>query len=155
MSKTIVQYMLQDDLKKRKLYPHFILHELTTDLWQQRVSHTEYLLEMIENDPHFVDLIITGNEIYGFAYGPPTKRQSAVWIGPKSPRVKKRFFQSLLHTIHEQRWKMTNWQNSCETWIVCREWFVMIRECFTKNFFIKHIRQSRQSLDEHKRIFLP
>ncbi len=61
-----VQYILHNDLKKRKLCSHFILHTLTIE--QQQVSHTEDLLEMIENNPDFVDSIITGNESWCFAY---------------------------------------------------------------------------------------
>ncbi len=61
--KRIVQHILQDDLKKRKLCSRFIPHTLTIERWLQRVSHTKDLLEMIENDLDFVDSIITGDKI--------------------------------------------------------------------------------------------
>ncbi len=76
--------ILRDDLKKEKLCSCFLLHALTTEQ-QQRVPHAEYFLEMIENDPDFVDSIITDDESWCFANDPPTKWQSLAWIGPKSP----------------------------------------------------------------------
>ncbi len=67
--------------EKRKQCSHFIPHALTTDQRQQEVSHTEYLLEMIENNLHFVDSIIAGHN------NPLTKRQNAAWVGPKCKRT--------------------------------------------------------------------
>ncbi len=46
-----------------------------------------------------------------------------------------REFTSPLHTVRKQPRKMDEWWNCYERWIVCREWFVMIRERFVRNFF--------------------
>ncbi len=64
--KTTVQHVLRDDLKKRKLCS--VLQVLTTEQWQQRVSHAKNLLEIIENDPDFVDSITTGNDSWCCTY---------------------------------------------------------------------------------------
>ncbi len=65
-------------MKKRKLCSHFVPHALTTEQLQQQVSHANDFMEMIENDPDFVDLM----------------------VGPKSVRVKKlRFQKSKIKTM--------------------------------------------------------
>ncbi len=51
--------------------------------------------------------------------------------------------------------KRMNRRNSCETQIVCRELFIVIREHFAKNFCAKCICRSRRSFDKHKELFLP
>ncbi len=85
--KTIVQHILQDDLKKKKAAPTLCITRLNK--WTTtRASHIEDLLEMIENDPDFVDSIITGDESWCFAYNSLTKWQSVAWVGLKSSYVK-------------------------------------------------------------------
>ncbi len=53
------------------------------------MSHTKDLLEIIKNDPDFVDPIITDIESQCFTYN----LQSVAWVGPKVPHVKKLPFQ--------------------------------------------------------------
>ena len=98
--KTIVQRIIRNDLKKRKLCARFVPHALTAELRQQRVSHAHDLLEMIETQPNFLESIITGDKSWCFAYDPETKRQSAEWVGEDWPRPKKlRFQKSKIKTI--------------------------------------------------------
>lgn len=42
-------------------------------------------LELIENDSHFLESVITGDEIWVFEYDPETKCQSMEWYTPSSP----------------------------------------------------------------------
>jgi len=98
--KTIVQRIIREDLGKRKLCARFVPHALTTEQRQRRVSHTEDLLQMVNNTPNFFKKIITGDESWCFAYDPETKRQSAQWVGKNSPRPKKlRFQKSKIKTM--------------------------------------------------------
>lgn len=46
-------------------------------------------LEQIENDPSFLERVITGDESWIFEYDPETKRQSQEWHTSASPRQKK------------------------------------------------------------------
>ncbi len=64
--KTPVQGVLQENLKKRKLCSHTV----TTEQWQQWVSHVEDQLKMIENEIDFVDSMITGEESRCSIYNP-------------------------------------------------------------------------------------
>ncbi len=92
--KTIVQHVLQNDLKKRKLCSCFVPPTFKTEQ-QWRVPYAEDLLGMIGNNPDFIDSIITDNESWCFANNPLTKQQSAAWVGPKSPHAEKLHFQKL------------------------------------------------------------
>ncbi len=60
-----------------------------------------------------------------------------------------------LQTICEQPQKSDERRNCYEARIECREWFIMIREHFTKNFFVRCVHWSRRSFDELKERFSP
>ena len=47
------------------------------------------ILEYIENDPKFLENVITCDESWFFQYAPDTKRQSMDWKSSSSPRQKK------------------------------------------------------------------
>ncbi len=65
-----------------------------------------------------------------------------------------RYFCHHYTTHYSQKTKTDETMNLCEMWIVFRGWFVMIREHFTKNFFVKHIYQGRWTFDKRKVLFL-
>jgi len=48
---------------------------------------------MADADKIFLNKIITGDEIWCFAYDPETKQQSSEWVGETSPWPKKLKFQ--------------------------------------------------------------
>jgi len=48
---------------------------------------------MINGDKNFLDMVITGDESWCFAYDPETKHQSSEWVDEHSPRLKKLCFQ--------------------------------------------------------------
>ncbi len=75
ISKTIVPLILHDDLKKWKIRARFVPHALTVEQCDQRVAYVLDLLEMVKNDPEFLDLIITGDESWCFAYDRETNYQ--------------------------------------------------------------------------------
>ncbi len=88
-------------IKKKKKKKHtscFVPYAFTTEQ-QQWVPHAKDLLEMIENNPGFVDSIITGDESWCFTQDPPTKRQSAAWIGQESLYEKFHFQKSKTKTM--------------------------------------------------------
>jgi len=47
------------------------------------------ILQNIENDPYFLEKVITCDESWFFQYNPESKRQSMHWKSPSSPRQKK------------------------------------------------------------------
>ncbi len=70
-------------------------HALTTEQCNQRVARACNVLEMIKNEPGFLDLIITGDESWCFVYDPETKCRIASWCGENSPRVAKTSFPKI------------------------------------------------------------
>ncbi len=79
----IVRPILWDNLFKKSCACALYLHASTTEE-QQRMSHAEELLEMIENDLDFVGSIIAGNESWVFTFVPVRKWQIVVWVDQKS-----------------------------------------------------------------------
>ena len=62
--------------------------------------HCKDIVETAENDPEFLDSIITGDESWCFKYDPETKRQSAEWMSKGEPKPKKlRFQKSRIKTM--------------------------------------------------------
>ncbi len=46
-------------MKKQKICARFVPHVLTTEQRNQRIAHTQNVLEMVKNDLEFLDLTIT------------------------------------------------------------------------------------------------
>jgi len=84
--KTVVLWVLKEDLGKRKLCARFVPQSLTPD----GVISCQDIIA----DKKFFNKIITGDETWCFVYDPETKRQSSEWIGETSPQPKKLKFQS-------------------------------------------------------------
>ena len=57
------------------------------------MEHCKVIVETAENDPEFLDSIITGDESWCFKYDPETKCQSAEWKSEGEPKPKKMRFQ--------------------------------------------------------------
>jgi len=91
--KTAVLRILKEDLVKRNLCARFVPHSLTSEQREDWVTSCQDIIAMADADKNFFNKIITGNEIWCFAYDPETKRQSSEWVGETSPRRKKLKFQ--------------------------------------------------------------
>ena len=74
--KTVVLWVLKEDLGKRKLCARFVPRSLTPD----GVTSCQDIA-MSEADKTFFNKIITGDETWCFAYDPETKRQGSEWVG--------------------------------------------------------------------------
>ncbi|UYV62485.1 hypothetical protein LAZ67_2000755 [Cordylochernes scorpioides] len=58
------------------------------------------MLNELENNPDFLDNVVTGDESWTFQYDPETKAQSSEWHTPASPRPKKaRMLKSRVKTM--------------------------------------------------------
>ena len=74
-----VQQILREELNMRKVFAKMV-PKLLSD--EQQEHHKELcldLLQCIENEPDFLNLIITCDETWEFRYDPETKRQSMQW----------------------------------------------------------------------------
>ncbi|UYV73957.1 hypothetical protein LAZ67_11001587 [Cordylochernes scorpioides] len=47
------------------------------------------MVELFNSDPHWLKIVITGDETWVYRYYPETKRQSSQWLEPGEPRFKK------------------------------------------------------------------
>lgn len=61
------------------------------------MEHCKDIIETAENDPDFIDSIITGDETWCFKYDPESKHQSAEWKSKGEPKPKKIAFSEVLN----------------------------------------------------------
>jgi len=73
--KTVVLWILKEDLGKRKLCARFVPYSLTREQRENRVTTSQDIIAMADADKNFFNKIITGDESWCLAYGPKTKRQ--------------------------------------------------------------------------------
>ncbi|UYV62070.1 RNGTT [Cordylochernes scorpioides] len=65
-----------------------------------RVLRCQELLDLIQNEPDFLNSVVTGDESWMFEYDPESKRQSCAWHTKSSPRPKKaRMSKSRIKTM--------------------------------------------------------
>ena len=91
--KDTVRNIVVEDLRKRKICSRFVPRSLTPEQKDRRIAACRDLIATADSDPDFFKKIVTGVEMWCFAYDPTTKRQSAAWVGETSPRLKKLLFQ--------------------------------------------------------------
>jgi len=60
--KTLVLRILKEDLGKRKLCTPFVLHSLTPEQREGRVTSCQDIIAMADADEHFFNKIVTGDE---------------------------------------------------------------------------------------------
>jgi len=77
--------ILTEDLKMRRVASKFVPRILSVDQKQQLPGVCLDLKENATNDPSFLSNVITGEEIWVYAYDPETKTQSSQWKSPGSP----------------------------------------------------------------------
>ncbi|GFS78018.1 putative DD34D transposase [Trichonephila clavipes] len=98
MDKMVVHKILSVNLGMRRICAKLVPKVLTDIQKQNRESISKDLLERNEENPHFFDNAITGDESY--QYNSETKRQSNEWHSPQSPRQKKaRMSKSRMKTM--------------------------------------------------------
>jgi hypothetical protein len=98
--KTVVLRIPKDDFGKIQLCARFVLHYLTPEQREDRVTTCQDIIAMADAGKRIFNKTITGDETWYFAYDPETKRQSSEWDGETSPRTKKLKFQmSLIKTM--------------------------------------------------------
>jgi hypothetical protein len=83
--KTIVLWILKEDLWNRKLCACFVPHSLTPEQREDRVTSCQDIITMDNADKNFSNKIITGDETWCSDCAPETKQQSSEWVGESSP----------------------------------------------------------------------
>jgi hypothetical protein len=64
--KTVVLWILKEDLGKRKLYARFVPHSLTPEQREDRVTSCQDIIAMADADKKNFNKIITENETWCF-----------------------------------------------------------------------------------------
>ncbi|GFW15117.1 HTH_48 domain-containing protein [Trichonephila clavipes] len=89
MDKMVAHKIISEGVGIRKICAKLVPKVLTDVQKQNREAVSKDLLERIQEDPHFFDNIITGDESWFFQYDPQTKIRATDGTLPHSPRQKK------------------------------------------------------------------
>ncbi|UYV77251.1 hypothetical protein LAZ67_15000235 [Cordylochernes scorpioides] len=100
MSTFVVHGIVTEDLQMRKVCAKLVPKVLMQDQKELRVLRCQELLDLIQNEPGFLNSVVTGDESWMFEYDPESKRQSCAWHTKSSPRPKKaRMSKSRIKTM--------------------------------------------------------
>ncbi len=89
IDKETVRTIITEDLEGQKLCVRFVPHVLTSEQRGDRVTSCCHFLQIHENDPEFLNKIITGDESRCFVNNLESKHQSATWVSPRSLKANK------------------------------------------------------------------
>jgi histone-lysine N-methyltransferase SETMAR len=100
VDKETVRQILTENLKMKKVCAKMVPKNLSEDQKLNTEEMCQNVLEKIEEDPDFLNSVITCNETWLFQYDPEIKRQSMQWKTTNSPRPKKvRMSKSKIKTM--------------------------------------------------------
>ncbi|UYV78563.1 hypothetical protein LAZ67_16002005 [Cordylochernes scorpioides] len=100
MSTFVVHGIVTEDLQMRKVCAKFVPKVLTQDQKELRVLRCQELLDLLQNEPGFLNSVVTRDESWMFEYDQKSKRQSCAWHKKSSPRHKKaRMSKSRIKTM--------------------------------------------------------
>jgi len=94
VKREMICQILVEDLGKRKVASWFVLHSLSDDQRHDSVQYAKDIIKTACRNKNFLKSIVAEDETWCFHYDPTTKRQSAEWKSPASPKEKKFVFKS-------------------------------------------------------------
>ena len=94
VNRETIRQILVEDLGKRKVASWFVLHSLSDDQRHDSVQYAKDIIKTACRNKNFLKSIVAEDETWCFHYDPTTKRQSAEWKSPASPKEKKFVFKS-------------------------------------------------------------
>jgi len=89
VNRETIRQIIVEDLGKRKVASQFVPHGLSDDQRHKRVQYTKDIIITAHRPKNFLNSIVAEDETWCFHYDPTTKRQSAEWKSPASPKGKK------------------------------------------------------------------
>jgi hypothetical protein len=89
VDKETIRQILTENLKMKTVCTKMVPKNLSKDQKLNREEMCQNVLEKTEEDPDFLNSVVTCDETWLFQYGPETKRQSIQWKTTRSPRPKK------------------------------------------------------------------
>lgn len=84
-----VQAILTDVYGMSKVSARWVPRQLTDDQKRARLDISRYLLSRYDDEPDFIDRIVTQDETWVHHFDPESKKQSMQWKHPGSPPPKK------------------------------------------------------------------
>ncbi len=79
VNRMTVHQVLRKDLKMNKVTSKFVPRVLTQEMKDRRVHDCEENLRMFQEDPHFLEKIVTGDESWVSVFEMETKKASMQW----------------------------------------------------------------------------
>ena len=89
VNRETIRQILVEDLVKRKVASLFVLQALSDDQRHERVHCAKDVSKTARRNKNFLNSIVVEDETWCFHCDPTTKRQSAEWKSPASPKGKK------------------------------------------------------------------
>lgn len=89
LGRATLHTIIHDDLDMKKVCAHWVPRDLTQAQKENRVEVCRRLLQMQNDDPEFLEKLVTGDESWCHYHTPEKKIQSMQWKHPGSPRPKK------------------------------------------------------------------
>jgi len=89
LDKSAVHRILTDHLHMQKICAKLVPKNLSVEQKANRSEICQDLLGRLKIEPHFLDKVLTGDELWVFDYDPETKWQSVEWHMKSSPCPKK------------------------------------------------------------------
>jgi len=89
VNRETIRQILVEDLGKRKVAFRFVLNALSDDQRHECVQYAKDIIKTDRRNTDFLNSIVAEEETWCFRYDPTTKRQSAEWKSPSSPKSKK------------------------------------------------------------------
>ena len=81
-----IRQILLEDLGKKKVASWFVPHALSNDQRHERVQYAKDIIKTARRNKNFLDSIVAEDETWCFRCDPTTKRKSAEWKSPASPK---------------------------------------------------------------------
>lgn len=89
VNRETIRKIIVEDLGKKKVASRFVPHSLSEEQKQLRVEYARDIIATARRNKNFLLSIVAEDECWCFRYDPATKRQSAEWKSPSSPKGKK------------------------------------------------------------------
>ena len=89
-----IRQILVEDLSKSKVASRFVPHALSDYKRHELVQYAKDIIKTARRNKNFLNSIVAEDETWCFRYEPTTKRQSAEWKSPASPKGQKFIFKS-------------------------------------------------------------
>jgi hypothetical protein len=112
INKETIRQILHEDLRRRIICVKFVPYSLTDEQKQRRFKSCKDFIQTCQDNPSFLDCIVTGDESWAFQYDPETKRQSMPMDLKVITKAQKVSFAKVQDQNHDDH---IFWQTRCDS----------------------------------------